>query len=164
MERAFYHPRGVVKEYVVAAGRGNAFGDGGACLICENRVMQAHVPTLFLVMMVVSLTLAILLGVGARRGDGLAHWSVAMAMHVAAYYLFSLRDRISDAISIVLANLMLSAVFALMAEGLCQFQRRAPPRAVLWMPTAAVAHASQARNTASAASSVPTPVAIAASR
>jgi diguanylate cyclase (GGDEF)-like protein len=41
-------------------------------------------------------------------------------------------------VSIVIANGLLSGVFAMFAEGLYQFQRRAPPRWLIWLPVAAV--------------------------
>ena len=103
--------------------------------------MPVHIPTLFIAIIVVSATLAALLGASARRGqrDGLAYCAAAMAMHGVAYALFGLRGRIDDMASIVLANILLSAVFALFAEGIYQFEGRPSPRRLLWAPTVLVA-------------------------
>jgi diguanylate cyclase (GGDEF)-like protein len=103
-------------------------------------LMNAHIPTLFLVIIVVGVALCVLVASGARRSshDGLRLWAAALAMHTGAYVLLSLRGRISDLVTIVIANAMLSATFALFAEALYQFQQRPPPRWRIWLPVALV--------------------------
>jgi diguanylate cyclase (GGDEF)-like protein len=98
-------------------------------------------PTLFLVMVVVGAALTVLVAsVGSRgRHDGLTLWAVAMALHTIAYILFGQRGRISDLATIVVANTLLSATFALFAEALYQFQRRPAPHARIWLPVVLVA-------------------------
>ena len=92
--------------------------------------MGVHVPTLLATIVMVSATLAIVVGIVAwgRRQDGLGLWSLGLALHGAAYVLFSLRQQVSDLTSIVVANILLAAAFALFAEGLYQFQQRPAPR------------------------------------
>ncbi len=98
--------------------------------------MAAHIPTLFLVIMALSATLAISVGIAARTQlrEGMAYWALGLLAHTMAYLLFAMRGQISDWLSVVLGNVLLSSVFALFAEGVFQFQRRRPPRWLLWSP------------------------------
>jgi len=102
--------------------------------------MEAHVPTMFLMIVATSVTLAVSFGSVAYRPDrdGLFFWAAALAGHAVAIALFGLRGQISDVVSIIIANGLLSGVFAMFAEGLYQFQRRAPPRWLIWLPVAAI--------------------------
>ena len=102
--------------------------------------MDAHIPTLFLVIIVVGVVLSVLVASVAHRSshDGLSLWASALAMHTGAYVLLSLRGRVSDLVTIVIANALLSATFSLFAEALYQFQRRPPPRWRIWLPVALV--------------------------
>lgn len=103
--------------------------------------MDAHIPTLFLVMIVTGATLAVFVTVAAGRDshDGLALWASGLGLHTFAYILFAQRGRISDLVTVVIANVMLAATFALFAEALYQFQQRPPPRWRIWLPVAVVA-------------------------
>lgn len=103
--------------------------------------MAAHIPTLFMVIMALSATLAIAVGVAARTQlrEGMGYWALGLFAHTVAYLLFAMRGQVSDWLSVVLGNVLLSSVFALFAEGVFQFQRRRPPRWLLWLPVAAVA-------------------------
>lgn len=76
--------------------------------------MTADVPTLLLITVVSSVVMALallVLGEGNRR-DGLQYWAWALLMGGAGYGLFLLRGRIPDALSVVLANAMLSATLS----------------------------------------------------
>jgi len=103
--------------------------------------MVAHIPTLFLVIMTLSATLAIAVGIAARTQfrEGMGYWALGLLAHTISYLLFALRGQISDWLSMVLGNVLLSSVFALFAEGVFQFQRRRPPRWLIWLPVALVA-------------------------
>jgi diguanylate cyclase (GGDEF)-like protein len=103
--------------------------------------MVAHIPTLFMVIMALSATLAIAVGFAARTHlrEGMAYWALGLLAHTVAYLLFAMRGQISDWLSVVLGNVLLSCVFALFAEGVFQFQRRRPPRWLLWSPVLLVA-------------------------
>lgn len=98
--------------------------------------MDVHIPTMFLVIIVVSFTLAILVGAVASRPqkDGLMLWALALALHAATYALFSLRNVADDFITIVVANTLLAVTLALFSEGLFQFHRRPAPRILIWIP------------------------------
>ena len=103
--------------------------------------MVAHIPTLFMVIMALSATLAIAVGFAARSQlrEGMGYWALGLLAHTVAYLLFAMRGQISDWLSVVLGNVLLSSVFALFAEGVFQFQRRRPPRWLLWSPVFLVA-------------------------
>jgi len=98
--------------------------------------MNAHVPTLFLMLIAISATLALSVGLVARaqRHDGMAFWAAGLACNTVVYVLFMLRGQISDWLSIVLANVLVASVFALNTEGILQFQGRRPRRWLIWGP------------------------------
>lgn len=98
--------------------------------------MALHVPTLILLNALITATLALCLGLVARRGhdDGLLHWGMGLTAHSLAYALFLLRGQIDPWLSVVLANMLLVATMALLQEGLYQFQRRPAPRLRIWLP------------------------------
>ena len=102
--------------------------------------MQAHIPTMFLMVIVVSLTMAICTAALWRRGqpEGLGYWTLALLLHGIAFILYSLRDFAPAYLTILLANLLLISVFALFGEALLQFQRQRMPRLWLWWPVLAL--------------------------
>jgi diguanylate cyclase (GGDEF)-like protein len=103
--------------------------------------MNAHVPTLFLMLVAISVTLTASVGLIARaqKHNGMAFWALALAFNTAAYVLFMLRGHISDGLSIVVANVCIACNLALMTEGVLQFQGRKPSRMCIWFPVLAVA-------------------------
>ncbi len=96
--------------------------------------MNAHVPTMFLMLIVVSGTLAVAVSTVARsrNRDGMVWWSAGLLLYTAAYLLYSRRGQISDVYTVVLANVALITVTALFAEGLLQFQQRRLSRWWFW--------------------------------
>lgn len=86
--------------------------------------------------MATSTTLAISVGCAAyhRNRDGLFFWAIALTLHTIAYVLFDLRGQINNFTSIAVANGMLAGSFAMFAESLFQFQQRASPRWLIWLP------------------------------
>lgn len=103
--------------------------------------MHFHTPTLFMVNIAVTTTLSLCLGAVAQRArrDGLPFWAWALASHSLVFILYSLRGQVSDLASIVLANTLLAATFALFAEGLYLFQQRPARRWLIWSPVALMA-------------------------
>ena len=103
--------------------------------------MQAHVPTMFMMLIAVSAALAVAVGALARRDerDGLTLWALALGVHTVVYVLFGLRGQIGNLLSIVAANALLSVVMALMNEAIYRFQHRHPPRLLVWGPVPVVA-------------------------
>lgn len=98
--------------------------------------MEMHIPTMFLMVIVVSLTMASCLGVLWRREqpEGLGYWALGLALHGIAFILFSLRDILPYSLTVVLANLMLIAVLSLLCEAVLQFQQQRMARVWLWWP------------------------------
>lgn len=98
--------------------------------------MQLHTPTLLLVNLVVTVALCVSMGVVARRvrRDGMVWWAWAMASQTLTFLLLGLRGQVSDWLSIVLANTLMVATFALFSEGLSEFQHRRPRRWLIWGP------------------------------
>lgn len=98
--------------------------------------MNAHVPTLFLMLIAINITLTLSVGLVARAQlrDGMAYWAAGLACNTAGYVLFVLHGQTSDWLSIVLANVLFSSVFALFTEGVLQFQKRQPRRWLIWLP------------------------------
>ncbi|MFN4350911.1 MAG: diguanylate cyclase [Hylemonella sp.] len=99
-----------------------------------------HTPTLLLVNILVTAVLGVGMGIVARRSrrDGMVWWAWAMGAQMLTYLLFALRGQISDWLSVVLANTLLVATFALFAEGLCEFQKRPARRWLIWGPVLAM--------------------------
>jgi PAS domain S-box-containing protein len=98
--------------------------------------MDLHIPSIFLMTIVASATLTIAIGSVAVRQqrDGLWLWAIALALQTLTFILLALRGEISDFVSIVLANTLGAAAFAIFTEGLFQFQQRRPPRWLIWLP------------------------------
>lgn len=102
--------------------------------------MTAHIPIMLLVIIMVGAVLTMSVGAVAKRSlrDGMMYWTAGLAMHTASYVLFSQRDTMGEFPALVLANLLRACAWAVFAEGLCQFYRRPPPRALIWAPVAMV--------------------------
>ena len=101
--------------------------------------MTLDTPTLFVLLIVASFAMAATIAAASyRREQGLFWWAGALALQGLAFVLFGLRGQINDALSIVGANLALSAAFALFGEGIYRFQGRTAPRWLLWMPVVVI--------------------------
>lgn len=98
--------------------------------------MQAHIPTMFMMVIIVSLTMTICTALVWRpeRKEGLGYWTLALALHGSVYTLYSLRGELSDFLTIIVANTLLAGVFVLFAEGLVQFQQRRLNRWLTYWP------------------------------
>lgn len=105
--------------------------------------MLAHTPTLYLMVVAVSLALAVsvatLSDFKSRQHEGMWLWAAGMGLFGLTYALFGLRGRISDLLSVVLANAALSATLVLLTLAMLRFQRRRAPRVLLWLPVGLVA-------------------------
>jgi len=106
--------------------------------------MLIHTPTMFLVIVTTSFTLALAIAwISYRKNNALFNplfmWSSALALHGAAYLLFSLRGNINEAISIIVGNSFLSTGFALFGEALYRFHDKQPNRWTLWAPVIFIA-------------------------
>lgn len=104
-------------------------------------MVELHTPTLLLVILVLSAAVSATLASGARRfqRDGMRYWAWGLGLHTLTYVLFMLRGHVSDLISVVLANALLAASFALMSEGVQQFLQVRWSRWLVWAPVPFVA-------------------------
>ncbi len=95
-----------------------------------------HFPTISLAVVLVSATLALVVGLVAEKGqrDGMYLWAAGLWAHTLAYSLYGLRGQVDDSLSIVLGNVLLSVSLALLGESLCQFHAFRPRRLLLWAP------------------------------
>jgi diguanylate cyclase (GGDEF)-like protein len=98
--------------------------------------MNAHIPSLFLMIICISASLAIAIALIARSGesDGTGYWAAALSANTLTYILFIGRGQISDWLSIVLANMLLASAFSLFLQGILQFQKRSLPLWLIWAP------------------------------
>ena len=98
--------------------------------------MTAHVPTMFLAIILVGGVLSLSVGVVADRSqrDGMPYWAVGLMLHSVAYILFSQRGQTADFASIVVANSLIACALATFTEGLYVFYRCKPSRWLIWLP------------------------------
>ena len=98
--------------------------------------MYADIPTMFLMIITVGVTLSVVLGIVGRQrqAEGVSLWAIALALNSLGYALLGLRGQVSDLLSIVVANAALSGALAMFAEGLFRFQQRPSPRWLVWPP------------------------------
>ena len=100
-------------------------------------MMQLHIPTMFVMILIATTVVAVSLGViASRRLPDLRTWALALALQVVAYVLLSLRGQISDWLSIVVANGCITASLSLYVTGLYRFHARRYPWWLLWLPLA----------------------------
>ncbi len=102
--------------------------------------MQAHIPTMFMAIILVGTVLALSVGAVADRSqrDGMLYWAAGLFLHTLAYVCFGLRGQVNDFVSIVLSNTLLSGALAVFAEGMYAFYQSKPPRRLIWAPVALV--------------------------
>jgi len=72
-----------------------------------------------------------------QRQEGMGLWGAALLMQAFAYVLLALRGQVPDVVSIVLANGMLSGVYACVLAAIHRFQGRRLPWAGLVVPVVA---------------------------
>lgn len=89
------------------------------------RGMDVSVPTLFLVIIMISFTLACSIAIVAwRHSRELLTWSWALGVNALAYVLFALRGQVSDLWSVVGANVAVALTLALFRAGIACYQGR----------------------------------------
>jgi diguanylate cyclase (GGDEF)-like protein len=96
------------------------------------------IKTLFLTIVLLSATLALTVGLVARRDrrDGLLLWALGLAAHTLAYLLLSRRGQAPALLTVWLANGLLATTFALFTESLCRFLGLHPRHGLIWLPVA----------------------------
>lgn len=107
----------------------------------HNGRVTADIPTMFLMIIATSGTLALSVGwvTRAEDADGLRLWTAALALQALVFGLFFLRNLIPGFFSILLANTGLSVSYSLFLAAICQFQQRHLSRLLFWCPPVVVA-------------------------
>lgn len=96
-----------------------------------------HVPTLMLLNITMSAVMGLALVLTTlRRHRELTLLAAALGANASAYILLSLRGKIPDIISVIVANTLVALTLALLALAVYRFQRRAAPRWLVWTPVA----------------------------
>ncbi|MFT3720004.1 GGDEF domain-containing protein [Pseudorhodoferax sp.] len=96
------------------------------------------VPTMLLMTAAASLAMAgAMATVRPKRREGIGLWALGLVLHAATYVLYTLRGTAPGWASIVLANGLLSATFALVLAAVHQFQERLLPWARMLLPVLA---------------------------
>ncbi|HUW76658.1 MAG TPA: GGDEF domain-containing protein [Gallionella sp.] len=72
----------------------------------------------------------------SSKPDGMEKWAAAMFLETMAWGLIAARGRIPDLFSVIVANGLLSAAFALMLAAIHEFQQRHTPRWQYLVPVA----------------------------
>lgn len=103
--------------------------------------MLIDIPTMFVVIITMSLTLSIAIGWVVQREDhdGLRPLILGLALNAAAYTLFALRGRVPDFWSICVGNVAIVGCHSLLIFAVAEFQRRRVPPLLLWAPVAVIA-------------------------
>lgn len=102
--------------------------------------MNLHVPSLVFIHTLVLTTLAVCIGLTARRekNDGLFFWGLALAANCGVYVLHMLHEHVSYWLAVILTNVLLTSTFSLMLEGFHQMQQNRPQRFWVWLPVIVV--------------------------
>lgn len=102
--------------------------------------MHLHVPTLILVLVLLSFLLFMLVSAAAHRNqrDGMGFWAAALILQATSYLLVFQSDQVGESFAELISTALRSCAWAIFAEGLCQFYRIAPPRRLIWTPVLVV--------------------------
>lgn len=102
--------------------------------------MHLHVPTLILVLVLLSFLLFMLVSAAANRNqrDGMGFWATALILQATSYLLVFQSDQVGESFAELISTALRSCAWAIFAEGLCQFYRIAPPRRLIWTPVLVV--------------------------
>lgn len=104
--------------------------------------LQAHVPTLLLMILVTSgaMAMAVLVVAWGRPArDGLSWWGWGMLLNTMAFASFGLPRSTESLWPLGLGNVLQSAALAAALHSIAIFRELAPARALLWAPVLAVA-------------------------
>lgn len=99
--------------------------------------MDVEFGTLLTTLAIVSLTLAasvLVVAWGREPQDGLAYWSAGLALYGLSIATFALRFSGSQALSIVLTNLLMAALLSSHAIAISKFHGRPLPAWAIWLP------------------------------
>jgi len=104
-------------------------------------LIQFHIQTIFMMIILTCLTLALSVGWVAWKDDvdGLRTWAVALCVHALAYSLLSERGVIPDFFSVVVANTLISISYSIFLVAVLIFLDSAIHKMQLWIPPLMVA-------------------------
>lgn len=91
-------------------------------------MIEPHIPTIFMMVVVSCLSLAAAIGLAGGRGEGdgegLRIWALALCVHAGGYFLFLTRGVLSDWAAVVVANALISSSLAMLAIAIARFRGR----------------------------------------
>lgn len=98
--------------------------------------MYLHVPTLILVLILMSFLLLMFVSAAVNRNqrDGMVFWAVGLVLQTASYLLIYQSEKIGESTAFLISTALRSCAWAIFAEGLYQFYRITPPRRLIWTP------------------------------
>ncbi len=98
--------------------------------------MTIHIPTIFLMIIATSGTLGLSVGwvTRAKKDKELLLWTVGLLLQTLVYVLFFLRDQTPALISVIFANMALSASYSFFLAAIVEFQQRNLPRLLYFAP------------------------------
>lgn len=103
-------------------------------------MMTVHLPSLALSFLLISLTLAaVLLFAGHRQAAGVRLWAMALACYALSLVIGGIGGPETLVVRRFSANLLLSMSYALLGQGLLQFQAQPARRLLVWAPVALAA-------------------------
>lgn len=102
--------------------------------------MHLHVPTLILVLVLLSFLLFMLVSAAVNRNqrDGMVFWAAALILQTTSYLLVYQSGPVDESFAPLISTTLRSCAWAIFAEGLYQFYRIAPPRRLIWTPVLVV--------------------------
>lgn len=102
--------------------------------------MHLHVPTLILVLVLLSFLLFMFVSSAANRNhrDGMVFWATALILQSTSYLLVYQSEQVGESFAPLISTTLRSCAWAILAEGLYQFYRITPPRRLIWTPVLVV--------------------------
>jgi len=100
---------------------------------------EPHIPTIFLMVVVSCLSLAVAIGLSGRRGDGdgegVRIWALALCVHALGYVMFLARGAAPDLLTVVGANVMIAVSITMLTSAIGRFVGVPVPLLVKVLPT-----------------------------
>ena len=107
----------------------------------EELIMKLGDQEALLLVITVNVMLSLIVALSVSINNynkGLAFWTIGITLPIMTLGFYNMRGHASDFVSLVVAGTLLSVMFALLVEGIYQFQQRAARRWLIWLPVVAV--------------------------
>jgi diguanylate cyclase (GGDEF)-like protein len=103
--------------------------------------MRADVPTMLMMIIASSTVMAIALALAGwrQRHEGMGCWALGLLLHAVAYVLLAQRGKLDDALTVVLANVLVGATFSALLTAIYQFRGLPWPWLQMVWPVATLA-------------------------